>query len=159
MDQIHGSDPWIWSMDQIHGSDLWIRWNVTESTNVGQNRSPYLVFLYNLPTVPLGQVDVLRAILLSIISSHLSPLCSIYPMFRLLNPSPGDAFSGAIFDQNPCKLIKKRWIPWFVRTGTPLKRTSVKRWSKKWYSNVWAKKSEQFPPKSSCVLWTFAFQR
>ena len=70
-------------------------------------------------------------------------------MFPLLNPSAGDAFSGAIFDQNPCKINEKQWIPWFGRTGTPLKRTSVKRWLKKWYSNVWAMKSDQFRTKSS----------
>ena len=70
-------------------------------------------------------------------------------MFPLLSPSAGDAFSGAMFDQNPCKINKKLWIPWFGRTGTLLKRTSAKRWSKKWYSNVWAMKSDQFRTKSS----------
>ena len=36
----------------------------------------------------------------AIIGSHLSPLCSIYPRSRLLNPSPGDVLSGAIFNYN-----------------------------------------------------------
>ena len=115
--------------------------NVSESANVGQNPTAYLVLLYNLPTVPLGQVNVLPALCFSVISSHLSPLCSIYPMFRLLIPSPGDILLGAMFNQNRYKINKKRWIPWFWTSGT---LWNAKRWSKKWYSNLWAMKFDLF---------------
>ena len=77
MDQNHGSDPWIWSMDLIHGSDPWIRWNVTESTNVGQNRLPYLAYDWKLSYIPLGYGNVLRALLLSVIGSHLTPCLNL----------------------------------------------------------------------------------
>ena len=60
------SDPWIRSMDQnqIHGSEL----------KAGQNRLPYLVLDWELSYVPLGHENVLRALCLSIICSHLTPL-------------------------------------------------------------------------------------
>ena len=74
VDQIHGSSPWIRSMDQIHGPDPWIRWNVTESTNVGQNRLPCLAYDWKLSYIPLGHGNVLRALLLSAIGSHLTRL-------------------------------------------------------------------------------------
>ena len=99
-DQIHGSDPWIRSMDQIHGSDPWIR----SMDQMGRNRqhkcwpeSVPISFLYveifdcspwpgNRPSGAICVYNPLPSF----------ALCSIYPMFRLLNPSPGDVLSGAI---------------------------------------------------------------
>ena len=93
MDLIHGSDPWIdpWIkfMDQIHGSEQ----------KAGQNRLPYLVLDWELSYVPLGHGNVLRALCVHHLLPSYAP-GSIWPMFRLLNPSLGDVFSGAIFNQN-----------------------------------------------------------
>ena len=43
-------------------------------------------------------------------------------MFPLLNPSAGDAFSGAIFDQNPCKIIKKTMNSMICENWDPFKK-------------------------------------
>ena len=76
-----GSDPWFRSMDLMPGPDPWIRWNVTESTNVGQNRLSYLAYAWKFSYVPLGHETVLRALCLSRIGSHPSPLAQFGQCF------------------------------------------------------------------------------
>ena len=43
-------------------------------------------------------------------------------MFPLLNPSAGDAFSGAIFDHNPYKINKKTMNSMIWENWVPLKK-------------------------------------
>ena len=64
--------------------------------------------MWNLPTVPHGQGDVLSgAMFVYNPPPSLAPVLYL-SMFPLLNPSLGDVLSGAIFDQKLYKINKKR---------------------------------------------------
>ena len=126
-------------MDQIHGSEQ----------KAGQNRLPYLVLDWELSYVPLGHENVLRALCLSRIGSHPSPLAQFGQCFpcsiRRLETPFRVLFSTRIL----VKTIKNNEFHDFAELGPFQKEQARSADQQKWYSNVWAMKSDQFRTKSS----------
>ena len=108
---------------------------------VGQNRLPYLGILWNFSIVLHGQGNVLRALYLSRIGSLPSPLAQFGQGFacsiRRLETSFRVLFSTRI----PLKSIKTMHsMIWENRD--PFKKNKRSADQQKWYSNVWAMKSD-----------------